>query len=432
MALYSFEKSKARIAYASQYLPGGVNSNYRLRISPTPLVVERADGPYIIDADGNQLIDYYLGMGPVILGHSSPSVTNALIEQLKSGLLFAAQTEVEIAAAGLMCELVPCAERVRFMSSGSEANQAAIRLARAATGRQTVVKFEGHFHGWLDNLQWSVAPSLEQCGPAENPHKVPGTIGQDPRTGESIAVLGWNDLSAVEKRLARGDIAAVIMEPAMCNMGAIAPQPGYLEGVRAACSKAGTVLIFDEVITGFRLAIGGAQQLFGLVPDLATFGKALANGFPVAALAGRADLMDQFANRGVLHAGTYNGNPLAMAATIATLRELAEGHVHATIERLGKQLMQGLTEVLKHSGCPARVQGFPGIFHVSFGVDSAIKSYRDLYGIDRERYVRFTTALLLRGVRALERGAWFLSAAHDERVIEQTIRAANEAMSSLG
>lgn len=421
MRLNSFERSRSRMAEASRYLPGGVSSNFRLGIAPTPLVIEDARGPYVTDLDGNQLIDYYLGMGPIILGHNPPRVIEAAKNQLNHGILYAGQTEVEFEAARLVCELVPCAERVRFCSSGTEANQAAIRLARAATGRHVVIKFEGHYHGWVDNVQWSVTPARELSGHPARPAKVAGTRGQDPTSGEHVEVLGWNDLQAVEDRLAKRDVAAVLMEPAMCNTSAIFPKTGYLEGVRAACSKAGTVLIFDEVITGFRLSAGGAQAYFNVTPDLATFGKAIANGFPVAAISGRADLMDQFVSAGVMHAGTYNAHPMTMAAAAATLRELADGTVYSLIDGRGNRLMQGIAEILRHHAIPARVQGFPGIFHVAFGVTKPIENFRDTYDVDRARYVKFTVALIERGVRALERGAWFMSVMHDDAVIDRTL-----------
>ena len=427
MSLNSFERSKERMAEASQYLPGGASSNFRLGISPTPLVIERGEGAFVIDADGNHLIDYYLSMGPMILGHNPRRVIDAAKAQLDRGILFGGQTEVEFDAARLVCKLVPCAERVRFGGSGTEVIQAAMRLARAATGKLTILKFEGHYHGWLDNVLWSVAPTAETCGPAEHPTRVAGTRGQDPLSGEHIEILEWNDLKAVETRLARGDVAGVIMEPAMCNTSAIPPRPGYLSGVRAACSQSAAVLIFDEVITGFRLAPGGAQQKFGVTPDLSTFGKAIANGFPVAALAGRANLMDLFVSGQVMHGGTYNAHPVNMAATVATLEELASGQVYATIEKQGQRLMDGISNILRRRKIPFRLQGFPSIFHVAFGISSPIENYRDTFGIDRARYVKFTGALIERGVRALERGAWFVSTEHDDAVIDRTLDAVDSA-----
>jgi glutamate-1-semialdehyde 2,1-aminomutase len=419
----SFTKSRQLLADAAQYLPGGVNSNYRLGISPTPLVFDRGEGPYLYDVDGNRLIDYYLGMGPMILGHNPAPVLAAVAEQLKRGILYAGQSEIEYAVARLVCQMVPCAEMVRFGCSGSEVVQAALRLARAATTRNMVVKFEGHYHGWLDNIHWSIGPSPEQAGPADAPQPVPGSIGQDPLVGEHLTVLPWNNLDLLAARLQRGDVAAVIMEPAMCNTSVILPAEGYLEGVRQACSETGTVLIFDEVITGFRVAPGGAQQRLGVTPDLATFGKAIGGGFPVACLAGRADLMEQFLTRRVMHGGSYNAQPVAMAATFATLSALADGQVHERIEQRGRRLMDGIAGALAEAGKPARVQGFPQIFHVALGTPSPITDYRSWLAADKARYVRFTTALLEHGVRALERGAWFLSDTHTDEVIDETIAA---------
>jgi glutamate-1-semialdehyde 2,1-aminomutase len=255
---------------------------------------------------------------------------------------------------------------------------------------------------------------------------VPGSTGQDPTAWGSVEVLPWNDLSLVEARLAAGDIAAVIMEPAMCNAGAIFPAAGYLEGVRAACTKSGTVLIFDEVITGFRVAPGGAQQVFGVTPDLATFAKAVACGFPVAAVAGRADLLEVL-TKGAVHGGTYNAQPIAMAATLATLRALADGRAIAGIAPQGTRLMEGIAAALTAAGITATVTGFPQIFHVAFGLGEPAKEWRDLLRMDKPRYVRFCGELLKRRVRVLERGAWFLSTTHDSLVIDETLAAVADA-----
>ena len=418
-----FDQSKKRLANFAKYLPGGVNSNFRMGISPTPLVFERAEGPYLYDVDGNQLIDYYLGMGPIILGHNPEPVLKAVAEQLKYGILYAGQSEIEFEAARLFCEIVPCAELVRFNCAGSEVVQAALRVARAATGRSIIVKFEGHYHGWLDNVLWSIAPTPDQFGSETSPTPVPASAGQDLPAGQHTEVLPWNDLSILKERLSRGDVAAVIMEPAMCNTSAITPAQGYLEGVRRVCSETETILIFDEIITGFRLAPGGAQQRFGVIPDLATFGKAIANGFPVSALAGRRDLMEQMATGGVLHGGSYNALPAAMAAVVATLNELKKPETSNLLELQGKKLMTGINDALAEAGVEAQVQGFPQIFHVALGASSPFSNYRDSLAADKARYVNFTTALLSHGVRALERGAWFLSTAHDDTAIDETIAA---------
>jgi glutamate-1-semialdehyde 2,1-aminomutase len=419
--LRTFDESRRRMQDASRYLAGGVSSNFRLGIAPTPLVFERADGPYLFDADGNRLIDYYLGMGPMILGHTPRDVIAAVEQQMQKGLLYAGQSAIETEAARLVCELVPCAELVRFNSSGSEAVQAALRIARAATGRRTIVKFDGHYHGWFDNILWSTAPPAGANAP------VPGSKGQPLEAGADIVALPWNDLPALRDRLARGDVAAIIMEAAMCNAGAIAPLPGYLEGAREACTKAGAVLIFDEVITGFRLGSGGAQARFGVTPDLATFAKAIANGLPVAALAGRADLM-QLCTQGVVHGGTYNGGVVGMAACVATLNRLRHPDAYANIEARGTRLMQGIRTAFHRANIPASVEGFPSIFHVAIGLEAPARNWSDLLRMDRPRYIRFTTALLERGVRALERGAWFLSTEHDDAVIDATLEAVEKAV----
>ena len=400
----TFEGSRQLIAEAARSLPGGVNSNYRLGVAPTPLVFERGEGPYLYDADGNRLIDYYLGMGPMILGHSPAPVLEAVREELSAGILYAGQSRVEQEAARLVCEMVPCAERVRFSCAGSEVVQAVIRLARAATQRSVIIKFEGHYHGWMDNILWSIAPTPEEYGPEEAPNAVPGSAGQDLQAGMHTEVLPWNNLELLARRLERGDVAGVIMEPAMCNTSTVFPAEGFLEGVRRACSDTGTVLIFDEVITGFRVAPGGAQAHFGVTPDLATFGKAIASGFPVSCFAGRAELMELFASGGVMHGGTFNGHPACMAALVATLGELKKPETFAALNRQGTRLMEGMREALDAADIQARVEGFPQIFHVGFGVEGQVTDYRSSLQADKERYVRFTEALHYRGCAGVGAG----------------------------
>jgi glutamate-1-semialdehyde 2,1-aminomutase len=291
-----------------------------------------------------------------------------------------------------------------------------MRLARAATGRQVVVKFEGHYHGWFDNILWSTAPPAGANGP------VAGSRGQPDSAGACIDVLAWNEPDVLRDRLARGDVAAVLMEAVMCNAGAIIPAPGYLEAAQAACREYGTLLVFDEVITGFRLGPSGAQGRLGVTPDMAVFAKAIANGFHVAAVTGRADIMD-LCTQGVVHGGTYNSQPVAMAACIATLERLRQPGAFDAMETRGRRLMDGIGEHLRSAGIPSVVTGYPQIFHVGFGLTEPARNWSDLRRMDRPRYVAFTTALLRRGVRALERGAWFLSTEHDDAVIDATLEA---------
>jgi glutamate-1-semialdehyde 2,1-aminomutase len=415
-----FARSAALIADSAKHIAGGINSNFRIGMQGGPLVFQRGEGAYLIDADGNRLIDYYCGMGATVLGHTPAPVIAAVKQQVERGILFAGQTQIEFDAARIICERIPSAQRIRFGSSGSEVAQAAMRLARAATGRHVILKFEGHYHGWFDNILWSTAPAQNAAGPEDGPVPVAGSVGQEPVAG--VDVIGWNDLARLDARLAKGDIAAVLMEPAMCNQGAIAPGAGYLEGALAACRKHGALLIFDEVITGFRLGRSGAQARFGVTPDLSLFAKAIANGFPVAALAGRADLLDLFVTGGVLHGGTFNAQPVAMAALVATQNALTPEHYEKTGKR-GVRLRDGIASILREAGIKAQVTGFELMFHVGFGLDAPARNYRDLLKADRALYVKFAYALLKRGVRVLERGAWFVSSEHDEAVIDATLEA---------
>lgn len=422
----SFDRSAALIAENARYVAGGVNSNFRIGMAGGPLVFSHGDGPYLVDVDGNRLIDYYCGMGAMVLGHTPAPVQAAVKAQVDKGILYAGQSEIEFEAAKILCDRIPSAERIRFGSSGSEVAQAAFRLARAATGKRTILKFEGHYHGWFDNVLWSTAPAQNAAGPEDVPVKVAGSVGQLASAGDDIDVIGWNDLARLEARLAKGDIAGVIMEPAMCNQGAIAPAPGYLEGALAACRKHGAILIFDEVITGFRLGREGAQKRFGVTPDLSIFAKAIANGFPVAAIVGRADLLDMFVTGGVLHGGTFNSQPVTMAAMVATQKALTPELYEAWSKR-GVRLRDGVAAALKDAGIKAQVTGFELMFHVGFGLDAPAKTYRDLLKSDKAAYVKFAHALLKRGVRVLERGAWFVSSAHDDAVIDATLEAVRSA-----
>jgi glutamate-1-semialdehyde 2,1-aminomutase len=422
----TFDESARQIAEGGNYVPGGVNSAFRTGMAPGPLVFERGEGPYLFDVDGNRLVDFYCGMGAMVLGHSPAGVQQAVKDQVEKGILFAGQTSLEYDAARILRERIPACELTRFCSSGSEAVQAGLRLVRAATGRHRTIKFEGHYHGWFDNILWSTAPGLNAAGPDASPMPVAGSQGQDPHGADGLVILQWNDLAALETRLAEGDIAAVLMEPAMCNQGAIAPAEGYLKGALAACRKHSSLLLFDEVITGFRLAQGGAQQRFGVTPDLAIFAKAIANGFPVAAITGRADLMGLFATGNVLHGGTFNSQPVTMAAMIATQKALtAEGYEQSS--KRGVRLRDGIAEALAQAGIRAQVTGFELMFHVAFGLDQPARKYRDLARADKAGYGRFALALLRRGVRVLERGAWFVSFAHNDEVIDQTLEAVNAA-----
>lgn len=430
-----WKRSHELYELAKQTLAGGVSSNVRLLGKPHPLFFDRAEGSTIYDVDGNAYIDYVLAQGPMILGHSHPAVLDAVNTAMRKGQLYAGQHEWEIALAQKMVEIVPSAELCRFGLSGSEMVQAAMRLARAVTGRNLILRFEGHYHGWFDNVLVSVAPPLDKAGPREHPNILPGTVGQTASALQDFVVLPFNDLALVEDLFARqGDqIACIMLEPMMCNTGAIPPEPGFLQGLRRLCDQHGALLYFDETITGFRLSLAGAQGYYGVTPDLSSFAKAMAGGFANAALVGRRDLMIRFA-QDVNHSGTFNSNVISMAASVAAIAELEkdDGAVYKHIDRLGHRLMDGLRELGQRHEIPLHVQGLPCAFHVSFTEQPPIRDYRDYAAkTDKERYNDFTLAMLTRGVRLIGRGIWYVSAAHTDAQIDQTLAAADQALAEV-
>jgi len=418
------ERSRALYAQAQQLLAGGVSSDARRGVQPVPLYVDHALGARLWDVDGNEYLDYVLGQGPLILGHGHPAILAAVKAQLDRGQVYSAQHELEIEVAAAVCRLVPCAERVRFNSVGSEAVHAAWRLARAYTGRQKILKFEGHYHGWFDSALYSVWPPLDAAGPYDAPVPVPGSGGMATSTAGDLVIAPWNDVDVLSRILDAhpGEIAAIIMEPVLCNTGAIAPVPGYLAEVQALCRAHGCLLIFDEVITGFRLARGGAQELLGVTPDLAVFGKAMAGGFPLSCLAGRAEVMDLITAGRVGHSGTFNSNPVVMAAAAAALKELErdDGAVFRQVTAAGQQLMQTLRDVAAEANVPVLVDGPGPVFQLYLTDQPAVRSYRAFTLTDRAGMARLHTLLLDEGVNIVGRGLFFLSTAHGAVEVAQT------------
>jgi glutamate-1-semialdehyde 2,1-aminomutase len=431
----SYQRSSALWEEAKRHLAGGVSSNIRYASAPVPLFFERGEGARLYDADGNVTIDYILGNGPAILGHAPPDVLRAVAESLAEGQVYAAQHRRELELARRLCGLLPGAELVRFATSGTEAVHMAFRIARAFTGRAKIVKCEGHYHGWTDQTYVSVRPPLNEAGPASEPVPVAESPGMAPGALADMLVVPWNDLPALEALFAqhKGEIAGLIMEPVMVNGGAIPPQPGYLEGVQRLCTAHGALFICDEVITGFRLGLSGAQGRFGLKPDLSIFAKAVAAGFPLALVAGRRDVMEILLTRNVMHGGTYNGNVQSMAAALAALDLLERdgGAVYRDMERCGTRLMQGLQELGRKHRLPLLVQGFPTIFQTFFTDAAPPRDYRTSAACDRDAALAFSQALQEEGVRVNQRCSWFLSAAHDDQVIEETLAAADRAMAKL-
>ncbi|RPH44478.1 MAG: aminotransferase class III-fold pyridoxal phosphate-dependent enzyme [Planctomycetota bacterium] len=411
-----YARSKELHERASRVLAGGVSSEFRKSASPHPLAFARGEGARITDVDGNVYLDFTLSQGPLILGHSHPEVLEAVNRATADGQIFAGQHLAEIELAETIQRLVPCAERMRFGLSGSEAVHAALRTARAATGRPKFLRFEGQYHGWLDG----VVPGIVPAGGADWTQGLPAGVAED-----SI-ILPWNDAEAAARVLSQraGEIAAIITEPVMCNTGCIPPRPGFLSALRALCDTHGCLLIFDEVITGFRLGLAGAQGEYHVTPDLAVFGKALANGWPVSAVVGKAPAMAVMAQGKAVQAGTLNsGNP-GIAAARATLRILERDHVHDRIRTLGLRLMRGLQQAARDAGVQVLVQGPGPMFHVGFTTREEVREARDAASFDRVRGARFIGAMQDRGIRLIARGLWYVSGAHTEVDVDQAIAAA--------
>jgi glutamate-1-semialdehyde 2,1-aminomutase len=419
--------SFARWQRAQLRLAGGVSSGLRRSARPYPLYFSHGQGANIHDVDGNTYCDYTLGWGPNILGHAAEEVVHALQQQATLGLTYGAQHELEIEVAEQLTSFIPCADSVCFANSGTEIVQLALRLARAATGRQKYLKFEGHYHGWDDSVLVSYHPSalqIEQSGGGP----IPVGGGQLPHEG--VVVAQWNDREGVEAAFAanRGKIASVICEPILCNSGCIFPEPGFLEFLREITRREGTLLIFDEVITGFRLGLEGAQGFFAVTPDLATYAKAVGGGMPLSVLAGKSEYMDLISTGKVVHAGTLNGNPITLAVTKAVLAYLSSdnGAVYQRLRTHGAELTRALEEVFAAAGMPIVISSAGSVFHIGF-CERRPRTYRELLAADEQKYSDFTLALLDEGILVLPDGRWYLSTAHRKNDIDRTIEAIKRA-----
>ena len=419
--------SRERYERARQVLAGGVSSGLRRSAKPYPLYYTHGQGARIWDVDGNAYLDYGLAWGPLILGHAPQRVVERVQQQAARGFTFGAQHDLEIEVAARLVDLIPCADRVCFANSGTEMVEVALRLARAATGRRKYLKFEGHYHGWSDQALVSYHPTLAEAAAGA---PVPVGAGQLPH--DHVAIVEWNDRAAVERALAAGEIGAVLCEPLLCNSGCVPAAPGFLEFLREASTQAGAVLIFDEVITGFRLDLRGAQGRYGVTPDLAVYAKAIGAGAPLSALAGKAEIMEWIADGRVVHAGTLNGNPLALAAAAAAIDELAfhGGDCYHWMRERAERLRHGLEAILRAEGHPALTTGDGPVFSLHF-LEKAPRTYRDTLAGRPDLYAAFAMGLLAEGVLVLPDGRWYLSTAHTETEIEQTLAAAQHAARAL-
>jgi glutamate-1-semialdehyde 2,1-aminomutase len=432
-------RSAALFPEACELIPAGVNSTARARFSgwePYPIFADHGTGSHLFDVDGNEYIDYLLGLGPMILGHRPPRVTAAVVKAIQErGTVFALPTSQEITLARRIIELIPSIEQVRLCNTGTEAVLYALRLARTFTGRRKVIRFEGMYHGFSDGVYWSKHPGLRDAGPPTHPVAVAQGPGMPSGVAEDLIILPWNDLNALRAAIERegSNIAAVLTEPVMCNTGCILPEPGYLEGMREITAAQGIVLIFDEVITGFRLSLAGAQGLYGIRPDLSVFAKGLGGGFPVAALGGRRDIMALVADGTVSMAGTYAANTIAVAAAHAALDELTAPGMYANIFARCERLFAGLERVLHDAKLPAHVVGVGPVLQVWFS-EHPIRNYRDAAQYaSHEKFRSWWEGMFDRGVlfhpHAFEN--LFVSFAHTDDDIEKTLEAARATVQDL-
>ena len=424
-------KSEALFERAQTRIPGGVNSPVRAfkAVGGTPRFMERSDGAYIFDADGNKYIDYVLSWGPMSMGHNHPQVRDAVVQTAQDGLSFGCPTEIEIELAERLCDLVPSLEQVRMTSSGTEATMSAIRLARGATGRDKIIKFEGCYHGHSDSL-------LIKAGSGALTFGVPSSPGVPDVLAQHTVTLPFNDLSALKEAFDQlGDeIACVITEPVTGNMNCILPEPGYLEGMRELCSEHGAILIFDEVMTGFRFGTHCAQGHLGIDPDLTCLGKVIGGGMPVGAFGGKKDIMAHISPLGpVYQAGTLSGNPVAMASGLATMDIISQPNFYDDLFRHTTELCEGLQQVANEIGIPFTTNHMGSMFGFFFTEDEKVTQYPQVIGANVERFNKFFHLMLNKGVYLAPASfeAGFMSSAHTDDDIGDTIDAARRAFKAL-
>jgi glutamate-1-semialdehyde 2,1-aminomutase len=422
--------SEALFEAAQRVIPGGVNSPVRAfrGVGGTPLFVERAEGARVVDADGRSYIDFLGSWGPLILGHAAAAVVEAVTEATRRGTSYGAPTRAEVEMAEMISRAMPSIEMVRLVSSGTEAAMSAIRLARGATGRDVIVKFDGCYHGHADSL-------LVKAGSGGATFGVPDSLGVPAALAALTLAVPFNDLAAVKAALEAhpGRVAALIVEPVAGNMGVVPPAPGFLAGLRELCTRHGALLVFDEVITGFRVAWGGAQARYGVRPDLTCLGKIIGGGLPVGAYGGSRELMAHVAPLGqVYQAGTLSGNPLAVAAGLAALRALEHGDAYERLERLGARLESGIAEAARATGVPVTVNRV-GSMLTAFFTDGPVTDYASAKRADTARYARFFHGMLERGVflAPSQFEAAFVSLAHRDEDLDEAARACRQALDAL-
>jgi len=428
------EKSKALFEETKKYLVDGVGSSFHKAADEEyPICLESGKGSKVYDVDGNEYIDYIGAFGPMLLGFCPEAVNQAVIKQLALGSHLSATTTDLCKLSKKLTEIIPCAEKVSYQNSGTEANMHAFRLARAYTGKKKIIKFEGQYHGWSDEEKVSIdANFVSELGIREEPNKLFHSKGQRHEAADDIMILPWNDLKLLEHVMQKysSEIAAVITEPIMCDSGPILPKPGYLAGMRELSLRYHIVLIFDEVITGFRTALGGAQQYYNVVPDLAVFAKAIAAGYPFAAIVGKKEIMES----GVQASGTFNANPIAVAASLATIETLEKGEIYERFESLGEMLTKGIMELGQMYNITLFCHSVSSIGIIVFGMSRPAEDFRDyIEKADVKTYQLFVKKAREYGIRfTSRRGRIYLSSQHTEEDIIQTLQVIKQIFSEIG
>lgn len=434
MANNSYTKSASLLERSKKVLAGGVSSEFRKYNHPHAIFYTHGKGSRIYDVDGNDYLDFTLSQGPLILGHSHPEVLAAVNEYSEKGQIFAGQHIKEIELAEKLNEIIPSAALMRFCLDGSEAVQTAFRIARAKTGKQKFLRFEGHYHGWMDNVCWALSTSSEEAlGAREEPVVFPWSQGLSANAKDDFITLPWNDLALLEKIVAKrhAEIAAIITEPVMCNNGCIMPEEGFLEGLRKICDQYNIALIFDEVITGFRLSLGGAQQYFNITPDLSVFAKAMGSGYPISAIVGKREWMSLLENGQVIHAGTMNSSNPTVAAALATIHILQRENPYQRMFDLGKKLIDGLKKAAEKTGHKLLIQGPGPMFTTTFTTAQKVSDYRGTLKADKTKLNQFIASMHDQNIRIIGRGLWYISSAHVQEDIDVAIAAAEKVLATI-
>ncbi len=435
-----FKKSNELFNEALKYLPAGTTSNARLWRSicptdvPCAIFIKKAHGPYMWDVDDNKYIDYRLGFGPIILGHGYKKVVDAVNKVQRNGAVYATDNELELKLAKKINKIVKCAEMMRYANSGTEATMTAIRIARAYTKKEKIIKFEGHYHGHHDYVLFSLAKHVKEHS-GKKP--IPASLGIPKDINKLVFTEEWNDFDGVEKTIKKHhkEIACIICEPVTGNMAVIPPEPGFLNHLRELCNRYNIALIFDEVKTGFRLALGGAQEIYNVKPDLATFAKALGNGYPISLIAGKKEYMELVGPgmNHVMHGGTYSGNPISMAAGNATVDELQRKEVFDHLNHYGRKLMKGINEIYEDNNVDAIVQGFPTMFQSLFTGKDKIVNCREEKKCDINFFALLQGELLRNGIMLDEDPdeAMYVSYSHKEKELNETLEIFNKSVSKV-